>query len=74
MERWEYKWIFVDADKGPNINLSSDEGIAKFKGLLAELGDAGWELVAVVPYENTQYVGGGGGGTVQTQWVFKRQK
>jgi hypothetical protein len=81
MREWEYKWSLVSLEKvrekveGKTVVRLILEGADK----VAELGQQGWELVSVQPFQSTftgeSWAGGPGGSEVYSYTLFfKRPK
>jgi len=51
MRKWEYMWIYVDDSKGKLVYVANGKRLKAqtYPEALNEVGEEGWELVAVVP-------------------------
>jgi hypothetical protein len=74
MQKWEYKTLFRQRGaKGTTVRDYVDalDWNVRFEENLSELGDEGWELVAIVPRSGLAGTYGAGF-TSEELWVFKR--
>ena len=51
MQQWEYMWIYVDDAIGKHVYVANGERLQaqSYPQALNEVGQDGWELVAIVP-------------------------
>lgn len=84
MQKWEYLELFLNYGSGKWRDSMGREGALSSGGsayggnwyhsggLLNDLGQQGWELVAVEAYPITSSGGSIGTGMLSAKWVFKR--
>jgi hypothetical protein len=68
MQKWEYKIISCQRSYGL---FSHGEWDVEVENMLPQLGEAGWELVNVIP-ESTAWGDNNAGTTTEEKWIFKR--
>jgi hypothetical protein len=51
MQKWEYMWMYSASEKGAQVFIANGERlqVQTFTEALNTLGNAGWELVSVIP-------------------------
>ena len=73
MQKWEYNWELRTRHPIDNTYVTMSAWENDVTGKIAALGEAGWELVAIVP-RSSQGDHNLSGVTTEELWVFKRPK